>query len=129
MFKAFKSAAIWWYLIKFRKSFAAIFLLVIFLFVIWLSYNDIVEFLKLSNRLDLLKFALFFKWLLILAVLIAIFYIIKNMISFSKKDEKTQEIPQKTTKNQELDPREKKILEKDKLLSKADLIIKKYSKK
>ena len=64
MFKQVKSAFIWYHLYKFRKRVITIaMLLSVVLFSQWI-YSDVVEYLTLRQKLDLLDIILPLKWVL-----------------------------------------------------------------
>ncbi|XPS40562.1 hypothetical protein ACN2C3_02540 [Aliarcobacter butzleri] len=66
MFKQVKSAVFWYYLYKFRKRVTLIFLLLIIALFANVIYADIVEYLKLKEKLEYLEIALLSKWLIII---------------------------------------------------------------
>ena len=66
MFKQVKSAVFWYYLYKFRKRVTLIFLLLIIALFANVIYADIVEYLKLKEKLEYLEIALISKWLIII---------------------------------------------------------------
>ena len=66
MFKQIKSALLWYYLYKFRKRVILIVFLLIIAFFANAIYGDVIEYLKLKNKLDFLEIALISKWLIII---------------------------------------------------------------
>jgi len=89
MFKQFKSALIWYYIYRFRGRVALILTL---LFVIVFSqfiYGDIVQYLKLRNKLEWLDYILPIKWAIIIVSLFGIFYLLATM--FQKKTKESDD--------------------------------------
>jgi len=66
MFKQVKSALFWYYLYKFRKRVVLIALLLIVALFANAIYSDIVEYLKLKDKLEFLELALIIKWTIII---------------------------------------------------------------
>lgn len=130
MFKQVKSALFWYYLYKFRKRVLLISLLLIVALFANAIYSDIIEYLKLKNRLEFLELALFVKWFIILFNLVFSIYLILTL--FKKQENQKEEIKKKTTKKNEskkqketLSEREKSFLKRKKLKSKADYLLEK----
>lgn len=129
MFKQVKSAIFWYYLYKFRKRVVLIFLLLITALFSNAIYSDVIEYLKLKEKLQYLEIALISKWLIIIFSLVFSIYLILTMfkkeeIEEEKKVKKSE--PLKKESNQEkFTQREKEFLYKKKLQSKADFLVKK----
>lgn len=128
MFKQVKSAIFWYYLYKFRKRFVLITILLCIALFSNFIYNDVVEFLKLKNLLEYLGFALFFKWFIIIFNLSLCVYLLLTLFkSENKEDEKQKEKDEELKKEKDEEKftqREKDILYKKKLNSKADILLK-----
>lgn len=148
MFKQFKSALIWFYVIKFRRR---LFLIAILLSVALLAnyiYADIVEYLTTTDKLHLLIFALLFKWAVIFSSIFGIIYSLltmfksskddlnsksKNKASFFAKSSKTQKTKQKqqapeeqqAQKNQNFNSRELELINKTDLKNQAEFTLNK----
>lgn len=139
MFKQVKSALFWYYLYKFRKRVILIFLLLIVALFANAIYGDLIEYLKLKEKLQYLEIALISKWVIILFNLTFSIYLILTM--FKKEDEeenkvkekiKKKEVKQNTKveskeikdkKEEKFTEREKQFLNKKKLRTKADLLV------
>ena len=129
MFKQVKSAVFWYYLYKFRKRVALIFLLLIVALFSNAIYSDVVEYLKLKEKLQYLEIALISKWVVIIASLVTSIYLILTMfkkeeIEEEKKVKKSEPLKKENTQ-EKFTQREKEFLYKKKLQSKADLLVKK----
>ena len=59
MFKQVKSALFWYYLYKFRKRAILIFFLILVALFSGFIYGDIVEYLKITQNIEYLKYILF----------------------------------------------------------------------
>ncbi|WP_195679993.1 hypothetical protein [Aliarcobacter butzleri] len=98
MFKQVKSAVFWYYLYKFRKRVTLIFLLLIIALFANVIYADIVEYLKLKEKLEYLEIALISKWLIIIFNIGISIYLILTLF---KKEEsgngKKEKIVEKET--------------------------------
>ena len=66
MFKQVKSALFWYYLFKFRRRVILIILLLVIALFANAIYGDVVEYLKLKDKLAFLEIALISKWLIII---------------------------------------------------------------
>ena len=66
MFKQVKSAFFWYYLFKFRKRVIVVVLLLIIALFANAIYGDVIEYLKLKNKLQYLEIALICKWTIII---------------------------------------------------------------
>ena len=129
MFKQVKSAIFWYYLYKFRKRVVLIFLLLIIALFSNAIYSDVVEYLKLKEKLLYLEIALISKWLIIIFSLVFSIYLILTMfkkeeIGEEKKIKKSEPL-KKESKEEKFTQREKEFLYKKKLQSKADFLVKK----
>jgi uncharacterized protein HemY len=126
MFKQVKSAVFWYYLYKFRKRAILIFFLLLLALFSGLIYGDVVEYLKLTQNIEYLKYILFTKWVIILFNILFSIYLILTI--FKKEPEtKEQELKKeyKIVKEDDFSQREKELLYKKKLKTKADLLIEK----
>lgn len=130
MFKQVKSALFWYYLYKFRKRVVLIALLLIVALFANAIYSDIVEYLKLKDKLEFLELALIIKWIIIIFNLIFSIYLVLTL--FKKEEVVTKnKIKEKedNTNNKKmssintLTDREKSFLNKNKLKSKADYLV------
>ena len=125
MFKQVKSAVFWYYLYKFRKRvILIIFLLIIALFAN-VIYADIVEYLKLKEKLEYLEIALISKWLIIIFNIGISIYLILTLF---KKEEsgngkKEKIVEKETIKKEKFTQREKEFLNKKNIRSKADILL------
>lgn len=129
MFKQVKSAIFWYYLYKFRKRVVLIFLLLIVALFSNAIYSDVVEYLKLKEKLQYLEIALISKWLIIIFSLVFSNYLILTMFKKEEIEEekkiKKSEPSKKESKEEKFTQREKEFLYKKKLQSKADFLVKK----
>ena len=87
MFKQVKSALFWYYLFKFRRRVILIVLLLIIAFFANAIYGDVVEYLKLKDKLAFLEIALISKWLIIIFNIVFSTYLLLTM--FKKEDEQS----------------------------------------
>lgn len=117
MFKQIKSAVFWYYLFKFRKRLTISTALLIIAFFSNAIYADIVEYLKLTDQIQYLKFALFLKWFIIVFNLSFSVYLLLNILKKEPKELKKETKEKYSKKEQEL-------LKRPKLQNKADFIIK-----
>ena len=131
MFKQVKSAVFWYYLYKFRKRVTFIVLLLIIALFANVIYSDIVEYLKLKDKLQYLEIALISKWVIIIFNIVFSIYLLLTMFKSEEKIEekkvKKEKIvePIKKEKAEKFTAREKEFLYKKKLRSKADLLVEK----
>jgi hypothetical protein len=123
MFKQIKSALLWYYLYKFRKRFILIVFLLIIVFFANAIYGDVIEYLKLKNKLDFLEIALISKWLIIIFNILFSVYLILTI--FKNENTKLQKNNIKDISKEKFTQREKEFLYKKKLQTKADLLVKK----
>ncbi|MCG3704283.1 hypothetical protein L5F68_08045 [Aliarcobacter butzleri] len=125
MFKQVKSAVFWYYLYKFRKRVTLIFLLLIIALFENVIYADIVEYLKLKEKLEYLEIALISKWLIIIFNIGISIYLILTLF---KKEEsgngkKEKIVEKETIKKEKFTQREKEFLNKKNIRSKADILL------
>ena len=137
MFKQVKSALFWYYLFKFRRRVILIVLLLIIAFFANAIYSDVVEYLKLKDKLAFLEIALISKWLIIVFNIVFSVYLLLTMFKKeeeinskkdSKKDfkkEQKKETKQEEKKEEKFTAREKEFLYKKKLRTKADILLEK----
>ncbi len=123
MFKQIKSALLWYYLYKFRKRVILIVFLLIIAFFANAIYGDVIEYLKLKNKLDFLEIALISKWLIIIFNILFSVYLILTI--FKNENTKLQKNNIKDISKEKFTQREKEFLYKKKLQTKADLLVKK----
>ena len=125
MFKQVKSALFWYYLYKFRKRVTLIFLLLIIALFLNIIYADVVEYLKLKEKLEYLEIALISKWLIIIFNIGISIYLILTLF---KKEEsgngkKEKIVEKETIKKEKFTQREKEFLNKKNIRSKADILL------
>ena len=125
MFKQVKSALFWYYLYKFRKRVVLIFLLLIIALFSNAIYSDVVEYLKLKEKLQYLEIALISKWLIIIFNIGISIYLILTLF---KKEEsgngkKEKIVEKETIKQEKFTQREKEFLNKKNIRSKADILL------
>lgn len=129
MFKQVKSALFWYYLFKFRRRVVLIVLLLIIALFANAIYGDVVEYLKLKDKLAFLEIALISKWLIIIFNIVFSTYLLLTMFkkedeqSSTKEEVKRKELKKETKKEEKFTDREKEFLYKKKLRSKADLLV------
>jgi hypothetical protein len=125
MFKQVKSALFWYYLYKFRKRVILIVLLLLIALFANAIYSDIVEYLKLKDKLEYLEIALILKWLIILFNLSFSVYLFLGIFQKKKTLDIQEETKVKTSANtkEKLTQREKEFLYKKRLKSKADILV------
>lgn len=130
MFKQVKSALFWYYLYKFRKRVVLIALLLIVALFANAIYSDIVEYLKLKDKLEFLELALIIKWIIIIFNLIFSIYLVltlfkkEEVVTKNKTKEKEDDTNNKKMSSiNTLTDREKSFLNKNKLKSKADYLV------
>ncbi|MBU0923821.1 hypothetical protein KKG81_02950 [bacterium] len=133
MFKQVKSALFWYYLFKFRRRVILIVLLLIVALFANAIYGDVVEYLKLKDKLVFLEMALISKWAIIIFNIVFSVYLLLTMFKneeeqSSKKQNKKEETKRKeqtkeSKKEEKFTAREKEFLYKKKLRSQADLLV------
>ena len=133
MFKQVKSALFWYYLIKFRRRIILIVLLLIIALFANAIYADVVEYLRLKDKLQFLEIVLLSKWFIIIFNIVFSIYLLLTM--FKKEEEKEvlvkkekknlfKETPkQEKTSNEKFSEREKQFLYKKKLKNQADILV------
>ena len=125
MFKQVKSAVFWYYLYKFRKRVTLIILLLIIVLFANVIYADVVEYLKLKEKLEYLEIVLLSKWLIIIFNIGISIYLILTLF---KKEEtvnskKEKIVEKETIKKEKFTQREKEFLNKKNIRSKADILL------
>ena len=131
MFKQVKSALFWYYLFKFRRRVILIVLLLIIALFANAIYGDVVEYLKLKDKLDFLEIALISKWAVIIFNIVFSVYLLLTMFKKEeniedKKPKKEKDIkPKETKKEEKFTDREKEFLYKKTLKTTADLLVEK----
>ena len=125
MFKQVKSAVFWYYLYKFRKRVTLIFLLLIIALFANVIYADIVEYLKLKEKLEYLEIALLSKWLIIIFNIGISIYLILTLFkkAESGNGKKEKIVEKETIKKEKFTQREKEFLNKKNIRSKADILL------
>lgn len=130
MFRQVKLALFWYYLYKFRKRAILIFFLLLVALFSSLIYTDIVQYLNLTNNTQYLKFVLFAKWFIILFNILLSLYLVLKI--FKRKPETKEQDnreeakkEQKIQKKESFSQREKELLYKKKLKTKADILLEK----
>jgi predicted membrane protein len=134
MFKQVKSALFWYYLFKFRRRVILIVLLLIIALFANAIYGDVVEYLKLKDKLVFLEIALISKWAIIIFNIVFSVYLLLTMFKNedeqspkkqNKKEEAKKEQAKESKKEEKFTAREKEFLYKKKLRSQADLLVEK----
>ena len=126
MFKQVKSAVFWYYLFKFRKRVTFVVLLLIIALFANVIYSDVVEYLKLKDKLQYLEIALISKWVIIIFNIVFSIYLILTMFKNEEKvEDKKIKKEKKPIKEEKFTAREKEFLYKKKIRSKADLLVEK----
>jgi hypothetical protein len=138
MFKQVKSAFFWYYLFKFRRRVILIVLLLIIALFANAIYGDVVEYLKLKDKLDYLEIALISKWVIIIFNIVFSVYLLLTM--FKKEDNSDDKNPKKDKKiktkelkeEKKVEPKEEKFTQREReflykktLQTKADFLVKK----
>ena len=100
-------------------------------------YGDVIEYLKLKNKLEFLEIALISKWFIIIFNIVFSVYLLITMFKKeneeNKKDEKSKvKAKESKTQNKKEEPkeekftaREKEFLNKKKIRSAADILVEK----
>lgn len=126
MFKQVKSALFWYYLFKFRRRVILIVLLLVVALFANAIYGDVIEYLKLKDKLEFLEIALISKWAVIIFNIVFSIYLILTIFKKEEKESKNVEIKKEIPKKEEkFTQREKEFLYKKKLKTKADLLVEK----
>ena len=124
MFKQVKSALFWYYLYKFRKRAIFIFFLLLVALFSGFIYGDVVEYLKLTQNIEYLKYVLALKWFIIIFNSLLSIYLILTLFKNSTNDEKSSVKKDKVETKNSFTQRETQLLHKKKLINKAENIIK-----
>ena len=124
MFKQVKSALFWYYLFKFRRRIILIVLLLIIAFFANAIYGDVVEYLKLTQNIEYLKYVLALKWFIIIFNSLLSIYLILTLFKNSEIQEKSSVKKDKVETKNSFTQRETELLHKKKLINKAENIIK-----
>ena len=126
MFKQVKSALFWYYLFKFRRRVILIVLLLVIAFFANAIYGDVIEYLKLKDRLEFLEIALLSKWIIIIFNIVFSIYLVLTVFKKDEKEQKIVEIKKEIIpKEEKFTQREKEFLYKKSLKSEADFLLKK----
>lgn len=126
MFKQVKSALFWYYLFKFRRRVILIVLLLVIAFFANAIYDDVIEYLKLKDKLDFLEIALISKWVIIIFNIVFSIYLVLTVFKKDEKEQKIVEIKKEIIpKEEKFTQREKEFLYKKSLKSEADFLLKK----
>ena len=124
MFKQMKSALFWYYLYKFRKRAIFIFFLLLVALFCGFIYGDVVEYLKLTQNIEYLKYVLALKWFIIIFNSLLSIYLILTLFKNSENQEKSSVKKDKVETKNSFTQRETELLHKKKLINKAENIIK-----
>ena len=124
MFKQVKSALFWYYLYKFRKRAIFIFFLLLVALFSGFIYGDVVEYLKLTQNIEYLKYVLILKWFKIIFNSLLSIYLILTLFKNSENQEKSSVKKEKFETKNSFTQRETELLHKKKLINKAENIIK-----
>ena len=124
MFKQVKSALFWYYLYKFRKRAIFIFFLLLVALFSGFIYGDVVEYLKLTQNIEYLKYVLVLKWFIIIFNSLLSIYLILTLFKNSENQEKSSVKKDKVETKNSFTQRETELLHKKKLVNKAENIIK-----
>ena len=124
MFKQMKSALFWYYLYKFRKRAIFIFFRLLVALFSGFIYGDVVEYLKLTQNIEYLKYVLVLKWFIIIFNSLLSIYLILTLFKNSENQEKSSVKKDKVETKNSFTQRETELLHKKKLINKAENIIK-----
>jgi hypothetical protein len=126
MFKQVKSALFWYYLFKFRRRVILIVSLLVVALFANAIYGDVIEYLKLKDKLDFLEIALISKWVIIIFNIVFSIYLVLTVFKKDEKEQKIVEIKKEIIpKEEKFTQREKEFLYKKSLKSEADFLLKK----
>ena len=126
MFKQIKSALFWYYLFKFRRRVILIVSLLLVALFANAIYGDVIEYLKLKDKLDFLEIALISKWAIIIFNIVFSIYLVLTVFKKDEKEQKIVEIKKEIIpKEEKFTQREKEFLYKKSLKSEADFLLKK----
>ena len=116
MFRQIKSALIWAYIYKFRKMLLKFAIVLVAVTIMLFMYSDIVEYLKLTDKLHLLPYVIVLKWAI---VFLAIIYIVYTIIALKnpKREQKAKNSPKpvdnkKKPTKKEISHQAKEIIER-----------------
>ena len=115
MFKQVKSALFWYYLYKFRKRAIFIFFLLLVALFSGFIYGDVVEYLKLTQNIEYLKYVLALKWFIIIFNSLLSIYLILTLFKNSEIQEKSSVKKDKVETKNSFTQRETELLHKKKL--------------
>ena len=87
-------------------------------------YGDVVEYLKLTQNIEYLKYVLALKWFIIIFNFLLSIYLILTLFKNSTNDEKSNIKKEKFETKNSFTQRETELLHKKKLINKAENIIK-----
>ncbi|MGJ0298280.1 hypothetical protein NG744_04890 [Aliarcobacter cryaerophilus] len=124
MFKQMKSALFWYYLYKFRKRAIFIFFLLLVTFFSGFIYGDVVEYLKLTQNIEYLKYVLALKWFIIIFNSLLSIYLVLTLFKNNEIQEKSSVKKDKVETKNSFTQRETELLHKKKLINRAENIIK-----
>ena len=119
-----KSALFWYYLYKFRIRAIFIFFLLLVALFSGFIYGDVVEYLKLTQNIEYLKYVLALKWFIIIFNSLLSIYLILTLFKNSENQEKSSVKKDKVETKNSFTQRETELLHKKKLINKAENIIK-----
>ena len=89
-------------------------------------YGDVIEYLKLKDRLEFLEIALISKWTVIIFNIVFSVYLLLTMFKKEEKEQKNVEVKKEIIpKEEKFTQREKEFLYKKKLKTKADFLVEK----
>lgn len=124
MFKQVKSAVFWYYLYKFRKRAIFVFFLLLVALFSGLIYGDVVEYLKLTQNIEYLKYVLALKWFIVIFNSLLSIYLILTIFKNSTNNENSNIKKDEFETKNSFTQRETELLHKKKLTNKAENIIK-----
>ncbi len=87
-------------------------------------YGDVVEYLKLTQNIEYLKYVLVLKWFIIIFNSLLSIYLILTLFKNSEIQEKSSVKKDKVETKNSFTQRETELLHKKKLINKAENIIK-----
>ena len=124
MFKQMKSALFFFFLYKIRKRAIFIFFVLLVALFSGFIYCDVVEYLKLTQNIEYLKYVLVLKWFIIIFNSLLSIYLILTLFKNSEIQEKSSVKKDKVETKNSFTQRETELLHKKKLINKAENIIK-----
>ena len=132
MFKQVKSAIFWTLIYKFRKRLTLVAILLSIVLLSQWIYSDIVEYLKLTDKIEYLHLLLPFKWIVILFNIGLSVYLLLTLFKQDKEEQKIQKKEKKNDiyesskesikKGEKFTSREKEFLTK-KIRSEAEILM------